>query len=95
VNITKTGSTWVNIRDGYTVTVTPASDKLFYRVYSILVLLVLLLSNGIPNDCFFINSLIFIVFSSKAVSQLGWLKVKCLIVVNMDFKYFTGASEIF
>jgi hypothetical protein len=34
---------------------------------------------------------------SKAVSQLGWLKVKFLIVVNMEFKYFTspGASDIF
>jgi hypothetical protein len=33
-------------------------------------------------------------FCSLAVSQLGWLKVKFLIVVNMEFKYFTspGAS---
>jgi hypothetical protein len=32
----------------------------------------------------------------KAVSQLGWLKVKFLIVVNIEFKYFPshGASEI-
>jgi hypothetical protein len=31
--------------------------------------------------------------NALAVSQLGWLKVRFLIVVNMEFKYFT--SEIF
>jgi hypothetical protein len=27
-------------------------------------------------------------FNVKTVSQLGWLKVKFLIVVNMEFKYY-------
>jgi hypothetical protein len=27
--------------------------------------------------------------TKKVVSQLGWLKVKFLIVVNMEFKFFT------
>jgi hypothetical protein len=31
-------------------------------------------------------------FGSLAVSQLGWLKVKFLIVVNMEFKYFTWSQ---
>jgi hypothetical protein len=40
------------------------------------------------------NSMLMI---NMAVSQLGWLKVKFLIVVNMEFNYFIspGASEFF